>query len=127
MQLVNSALVGPTRALIQSQGGNPFLITDAGALNPDGLLQLLFNEAEVQTSVTPAIRFPIGPTGAPPSASADALIKSLQPSITFSGPAGRIVVAPYGQAAGQASWLPLIIAGVATTALLGWLVFGGRR
>ncbi len=126
MQLVNPALVGATRTLISSQGGNPFLINDRGELNPDGLVQLLFNEVEVTTSVTPPIRFPIGPTGTPPNAAADAMIKSLKPSIVFSGPAGRIVVAPYGQEIGT-SWLPVIIAGVATAAVLGWLMFGGRR
>ncbi len=127
MQLINPAMVGVTRTLIQSQGGNPFLINDHGELNPDGVLALLFDTVEVQTSITPSIRFPIGPTGQPPSPAAEELIKSLQPSIVFSGPAGRIVVAPYGQATTQASWWPVVIAGGATLVLLSWLVFGGRR
>ncbi len=126
MQLVNPALVGASRILIQQQGGNPFIINDRGELNPDGLLQLFFNNVEVQTAVTPTIKFPIGPNGLPPNPAADALIKSLQPSIVFSGPAGRVVVAPYGQAEGEASWWPVIIAGGATLALISWLVFGRR-
>ncbi len=125
MQVLSPAFVPGARALIQQQGGNPFIFTDGGELNPDGLIQLLFNEVEVSTSATPTLRFPIGPTGAPPNAAADALIKTLQPSIVFSGPAGRIVVAPFGQAQGT-SWLPLIVAGLAVTAVVGWLVFGDR-
>ncbi len=126
VQLLNPSFVPGARALIVAQGGNPYLLTDSGELNPDGLVQLLFNEVEVSTAITPTIRFPIGPTGAPPNPASDALIKSLQPSIIFSGPAGRIVVAPYGHPVGETSWAPLIIGGLALTAVVGWLVFGDR-
>lgn len=127
MQLISSSLVPATRNLIASQGGNPFMIRDDGSLSPDGVVSLFFNEVEIRTAVTPPLRFPIGPTGAPASPAADALVKSLQPSVTFRGPAGQVVVAPYGQVEGETSWWPVILAGGALAVLAGWLVFGGRR
>ncbi len=126
MQLVNPAMVGVTRNLIVSQGGSPFLINDRGEINPDGLISLFFNTVEVRTSVTPPLRFPIGPTGAPSDPATGALVESLKPTVIFSGPAGEVVIAPYGTEVAQ-SWLPIILAGTAVVALVGWLVFGGRR
>ena len=126
MQLIQPALVVATRNLISAQGGNPYMINDDGSVNPEGVISLFFNEVEIKTNLTPTLRFPIGPTGVPTDATADALIKSLQPSVTFHGPAGQVIVAPYGQAAGGNSWLPLAAVGLAVAALAGWLVFGGK-
>ncbi len=126
MQLISPALVGATRSLIVSQGGNPFLINDRGELNPDGIVSLFFNTVEVRTSITPPLRFPIGPTGAAPDPASDALIKSLKPTVIFTGPAGEVVVAPYGTEVAQ-SWWPIALAGVAVCGVIGWLIFGGRR
>ncbi len=126
MQLINPSLVGVTRTLISSQGGNPWMINNDGTLNPDGVLALFWNNVEIRTSVTPPIKFPIGPTGTPSSPSADLLVKSLKPTVILSGPAGQITVAPYGTVVAE-SWWPAIIAGGLGLALVGWLVFGQRR
>ena len=126
MKLINPALVGPTRALIQSQGGNPYMVNDDGSLNPDGVLALFFNNVEVRTSVTPPLLFPIGPTGTPADPATEALIRALKPTVILRGPAGEVVVAPYGTVVAK-SWIPVLVAGGVGLAVLGWLVFGQRR
>ncbi len=125
MRLVNQNLVGVTRNLIQSQGGNPWMITDSGELDPAGALSLLFNEVEVRTSVTPPIRFPTGPSGPPMDSATDSLMRSLKPTVIFSGPAGRVEIAPYGTEVAQ-SWTPVLVVGGIGLAIAAWLVFGGR-
>jgi len=125
MQLVSPALVGVTRTLIGSQGGNPWMINNDGTLNPDGVLALLWNNVEVRTSVTPPIKFPIGPTGTPTDPSTEALIKSLKPTVILSGPAGEITIAPYGTVVAE-SWWPAILVGAAGLGIIGWLIFGQR-
>jgi len=125
MQLINPNLVPAARSLIQSQGGNPWMVNDDGSLNPDGVLALFWNNVEVRTSVTPPIRFPIGPTGAPADPTTEALIKALKPTVILSGPAGEVMVAPYGTVVAT-SWLPVAIVGGLGLALVGWLVFGQR-
>jgi len=125
MQLINPNLVGTTRLLIQSQGGNPLMINNDGSLNPDGVLALFFNNVEVRTSVTPPLLFPIGPTGTPADPATEALVRSLKPTVILSGPAGRVMVAPYGTVVAK-SWVPVLVAGGVGLALLGWLVFGQR-
>jgi len=125
MRLIDPSLVGITRNLVASQGFNPLIVNSDGSLNPDGVLAMFFNQVEVQTSATPPLRFPIGPSGEPTDPATDALVKTLKPTVILSGPAGRVVVAPYGSEPAT-SWLPIIIAGGATVALIGWLVFGRR-
>lgn len=126
MQLINPALVGITRNLIASQGGNPMMVNNDGSLNPDGVLALFFNNVEVRTSVTPPLLFPIGPTGTPADPATEALIRSLKPTVILSGPAGQVVVAPYGTVVAE-SWVPVLLAGGAALAVIGWLIFGQRR
>ena len=119
-------MVPLARGLISAQNGNPWMLNDDGSLNPDGVLALFFDTVEVRTTATPALRFPIGPTGAPADPTTDALIRSLKPTVILSGPAGRVEVAPYGVTE-PGSWWPLAIGGTAAALLAGWLVFGGRR
>lgn len=126
MQLIDPNLVNISRALIASQGGNPLMLNDDGSLNPDGVIALFFNNVEVRTSVTPPLLFPIGPTGTQADPATDALVRSLKPTVILSGPAGRVVVAPYGTVVAE-SWLPVILGGAAVLGVLGWLVFGQRR
>lgn len=126
MQLINPSLVPITRNLIASQGGNPFMVNDDGSLNPDGVLALFWNNVEVRTSVTPPILFPIGPTGTPADPATEALIKALKPTVILKGPAGEVVVAPYGTVVAK-SWVPVAVAGAALVAVVGWLIFGQRR
>lgn len=126
MQLLNPAFVPGARALIQSQGGNPLILNNDGSLNPDGVLSLFWNNLEVRTSVTPPLLFPIGPHGTPADPATDALIRSLKPTVILKGPAGDVVIAPYGTVVAQ-SWGPVVIGGVLGLGVLGWLVFGQRR
>lgn len=126
MRLINPELVPVARSLIASQGGSPYLLNDDGSLSPDATLALFYNEVEVRTSVTPPLRFPIGPTGTPADPTTDALVRQLKPTVILRGPAGEVTVAPYGTEVAT-SWWPVILAGGATVLLAGWLVFGGRR
>lgn len=122
LQIVPPNLVPAAQALIAQQGGNPYLLQANGELNPDGVLALFFNQAEVRTSITPSLIFPIGPTGAPASPMTDALISSLQPTVILSGPAGRVEIAPYGVTQGAGSWWPLAIGGGAAAFVIWWLL-----
>lgn len=125
MQLINPNLVGVTRNLIAAQGGNPLMLNNDGSLNPDGVLSLFWNNVEVRTSITPPLLFPIGPTGTPTDPATEALIRSLKPTVILKGPAGEIVIAPYGTVVAQ-SWLPVALGGLAVLGVLGWLIFGQR-
>lgn len=125
MQLINPALVGVSRNLIASQGGNPLMVNNDGSLNPDGVLALFFNNVEVRTSVTPPLLFPIGPAGTPADPATEALIRSLKPTVILRGPAGEVVVAPYGTVVAK-SWIPVLLAGGLGLAVIGWLIFGQR-
>lgn len=124
MQILTPALVPAAQALIMSQGGDPNLLSPNGELNIVGAIGLFFNEAEVRTAVTPAIRFPIAATGAPPSPAVQELLNTLQPSIVLSGPAGTVTAAPYGVPVGESSWLPIALVGVGALAFIGWALFG---
>ena len=124
MQLVPPQLVASARALIASQGGNPGAINDNGDLDPGGILEMLFNEVEVKTSLTPTVRFPISASGAPADPATQELLNSLRPTVVFSGPAGSFEVAPYGSAQGTpTSWLPIIAIGGAVVLGIGYLVW----
>lgn len=124
MQILPSSMVPIAQGLIASQGGDPGILKPTGELNPVGIVELLFNQAEVRTAVTPNIRFPISASGQPPSAAVQALLSQLQPSVVFSGPAGEITIAPYGTPQGQQSWLPIALFGAGAVLFIGWAVFG---
>ena len=121
------SLVPAANAYIVSQGGAQDIFLPDGSLNPGGVLSLFFNQVEVKTNVTPALLFPINAHGAPPDPTTQMLLNQLQPTVVFSGPAGRIVVSPYGSSQGASSWWPVALIGGAVVLIGGWLVFGGRR
>ncbi len=126
MQILTPALVPVARALLIQQGADPNIIDSNGNLSAVGAIGLFFNEAEVRTALTPAIRFPITASGAPPSPAVQDLLNQIQPSVVFTGPAGTATVAPYGVPVGQTSWLPLVLIGVGAIGFLGWALFGGK-
>lgn len=121
------ALVPAANNYIASQGGTPNIFLGDGSLNPDGVLGLFFNQVEVRTDLTPALLFPINQTGPTPSPVMDELLGRLHPTVILSGPAGRVVVSPFGMSQGAKSWWPVIAVGGALALVAGWLVFGGRR
>ena len=124
MQILPSNLVPVAQGLIASQGGNPNIFQPNGELSTVGIIEMLFNQAEVRTAVTPSIRFPISASGAPPSPAVQELLNQIQPSVVFSGPAGEITIAPYGTPVGQTSWLPIALVGVGALLFIGWAVWG---
>lgn len=125
MQLIPQALVPAVQAYLTSQGQNPNLIGLDGSISPEGIVAFAFNEVTVHTSITPDITFPIAASGAPPDPTVQALLSTLQPSVTLSGPAGTINVAPFGQAVGTGSlgWWPIAIGVTAVLGFIGWSVF----
>lgn len=96
-------------------------------IDPNVLVSQFFDTVEVHTSATPPLIFPISAGGAPPSPLMAAALNSLQPTVVLSGPAGRVVVAPYGETKGATSWLPLALVSGALVLGLGWAFFGGRK
>ena len=95
-----------------------------GGINTSGVISQFYNQVTVRTAVTPDLVFPITANGPPPSAASQQLLDQLQPTIILSGPAGEYTLAPYGQATGQRSWLPIALVGVGAVLFIGWAVFG---
>lgn len=125
MQLIPTALVPAVQAYIASQGQNPNLIGNDGSISPEGIVAFAFNEVTVRTAITPDITFPISASGAPADPTIQQLIATLQPSVTLSGPAGTVNVAPFGQAAGTGSlgWWPIALGVTAVLGFAGWAIF----
>jgi hypothetical protein len=103
---------------------DPGIFNSDGTLNAAGAVNIFFDEVTVRTNITPDLVFPIAASGAPPSPAMQQLMNSLQPSVTLSGRAGNVTVAPYGQAQGQTSWWPLVLGGTAAVAFLVWALTG---
>lgn len=123
MQLIPSALIPAARAFLASQGQNPAIFTDSGELDGGALASILYNQVEIHTNATPPLIFPIGPGGPPADSVTNELLKALQPSVILSGPAGRVALAPYGEAPGATSWVPIALVGGAIILGIGWLVW----
>ncbi len=124
MQLIPQALVPAVQAYLAGQGQNPNIIAPDGSLDAAGLIGLAYNQVEVRTTLTPSLIFPIAPGGQQQGGAMEALVHQLQPTIIFSGPAGRQEIAPYGETAGAESWLPAIAIGGVVVLGIGWLIFG---
>jgi hypothetical protein len=124
MQLIPPALVPTVRAYLQQQGLNPNTIAYDGSLDAGGIVSNFYNQVTVRTAVTPDLVFPINQSGEPPNAVAKQLLDQLQPTVIISGPAGSFVLAPYGQAVGQRSWLPIAAVGLGAVVFIGWAIFG---
>lgn len=101
----------PTLSSVASQGA-PLLISQ------------FYNQITVDTAITPTLTFPISASGPPADPATQQLINALKPTVTFSGPAGVVTVAPYGASPGAGSWWPLALGGLAVIGILGYAVFG---
>lgn len=100
------------------------ILQPGGNLNVPGIISQAYNQVTVRTAVTPDIVFPISANGPPSSAATQELLNQLQPTVIISGPAGSFVLAPYGQAVGQTSWVPIALFGLGAAAFIGWALFG---
>lgn len=123
MQLVPRELVPVAQSLIAKQGYNPYLIDANGNLDAGGVLGVFFNEVEVRTTVTPPLKFPITATGPSPDPMMQEVLESLRPTVIFTGPAGREVIAPFGETSGASSWLPVALVGGAIVLGIGYLLW----
>lgn len=99
-------------------------LVNQGGVNAPGIISQFYNQVTVRTAVTPDIVFPISAGGPPPDLATQQLLNSIQPTVIISGPAGSFTLAPYGQAVGQRSWLPIALVGVGVVAFVGWAIFG---
>lgn len=124
MQILPAALVPAAQSLISQQGYDPNLISGDGSLNPAGVVNIFFDSVVVRTAITPDLIFPINASGAPPSEAMQELMRTIQPSVTLTGRAGTVTVAPYGAPTGQTSWLPIALFGLGGLAFVGWALFG---
>jgi hypothetical protein len=102
----------------------PANLIGSEGLNTAAAISMFYNQVEVRTAVTPTLRFPISSDGQPPSPFVQQLLNQLQPTVILSGPAGEVVLAPYGQATGQTSWLPIALFGIGSVLFIGWAVWG---
>lgn len=117
-------LVPAMRNALQNEGLDPNIVGYNGEISGAGLVGLAFDTVTVRTAVTPDLVFPISASGAPPSRGTQELLNQLQPTVILSGRAGDYTLAPYGQAKGQTSWLPLVLIGGGALAFLAWAMFG---
>ena len=78
----------------------------SGGKNPEQLLPAIWSNVEVRTNATPSIDAAISYD---PSAPPSPLLQWLRPTVILTGPAGRTVIAPYGEAGGSGG---LVAAGV---------------
>lgn len=124
MQILPASLVPVAQGFIRQQGYDPRIITSDGSLDPGGALSIFFDQAVVRTAITPDLVFPINAQGEPSSPAMQQLMNQLQPSVTLTGRAGTVVIAPYGQAQGQRSWLPIALFGAGAVLFIGWAFFG---
>lgn len=124
MQILPAYLVPVAQGLIREQGGDPNILFPDGSINPTGAVSLFFDRATVRTAITPDLIFPISASGEPPSRAQQELIAQLQPSVTLSGRAGTVIVAPYGVPQGSRSWIPIALFGAGAVLFIGWALFG---
>lgn len=116
LQLAPQALVPSIRALFQAQGIDGSAVDDQGNIDPQALLALAFDQVEIKTNATPTMTMNLK---GPSDPTTQALLNQLQPTLVFSGPAGRAVLAPQG-AAGEdgGNWFSALTgkAGIAVAA-----------
>lgn len=84
----------------------------------------LYDTVQISTSLTPTVSFSLSPNAPPPDAVTQQILNTLQPTVTLTGPAGTVNLAPFGQTAGTQSWWPLALIGLGTVGFLGWAFFG---
>lgn len=99
------------------------MLADNGEIDPQALFALAFDKVTVKTALTPEIPIDLTQKG---SGQVSQLVKDLQPVVILSGRAGRVVIAPAGEAAQVANLQPAAIqAGLGIgAALLGLIIIG---
>lgn len=86
---------------------NPSTTTNSGSgntgVNPFSVLGSLYDTIEVRSNAAPPVSINVNDLGAggPPNPASQAL----QPTIIFTGNAGRYALAPYGEASPTTGWL----------------------
>jgi len=110
MATVPSFLVPVVREALRSQGLPGDSITNEGKFNPTAFVEGTYTQAEFWTRVTPPVHFDVVDLvkDGPPHP----LTEFLQPTIVLTGPAGRLVIAPYGEAErGLVNWVAPAVVG----------------
>lgn len=98
LQIIPPLLINPARAALIAQGVDPKMISDSGELDPQALVAIAFNKVEISTTATPTITIDLSKTG---EGQASAAVRALRPTVVLSGRAGRVVIAPAGETAGN--------------------------
>lgn len=104
MALIPSTFVPVVRAALVTQGFPAGTITDAGEVSFAGLASGAYNKVEFSSNLTPAIAVDTETLDRP--GPVPWFVRVLKPTVTLRGPAGRVVIAP----AGEASKLGLFVA-----------------
>lgn len=85
--------------------------------NPLAALSAIYNRVEVRTSVSPPAVIDVGQT-LDSSQQPSPLVSFLKPTVIFSGPGGRAVIAPYGEAGDGTLFTVLFISGLVGVGVL---------
>lgn len=99
-------------ALTTSGGGQ-----GQSGVDPFGVLANIYDTVEIRSNAAPPMTLNIKDLGGAPSPAS----QYLQPTLIFSGPAGRYVYAPYGEA-GQYTGTLTSLGSLAAIAVVGFLV-----
>ncbi len=116
-----SALVPALRSALQSQGFPRSSVTDAGNIDPAALLSGVFHTIELRSAATPPITIKTAELqfGGPPNP----WLSFLKPTVIMTGPAGRTLIAPYGEAGDGTLGAVVVVGGlVGLGVLLGKLM-----
>lgn len=81
--------------------------------NPAASLANLYSTVQIRTSITPPVNVNVADAlqydpNAPPSA----IAQFIKPTVILQGPAGRVSIAPYGEAGDGTLMTVLIVAGI---------------
>jgi hypothetical protein len=87
--------VYPARGLLANQGIDPRMLEDNGEIDPQALFALAFDTVTVKTAIAPDMVIDMTKKG---SGQVSQIVKDAKPTIILSGRAGRIVIAPAGEA-----------------------------
>ncbi len=97
LQLAPAALVPSIRALFETQGIGGNAVDDQGNIDPQALLALAFDQVEIRTNATPPVTMSLK---GPSDPATQAILAKLNPTLIFTGAAGRAVLAPYDGTSG---------------------------
>lgn len=97
--------------MLQSMAGAPNLIDALKQGNPAAALANVYDHIEVRSMVTPPVHVNVL-EALDSSQPTSPLVKFLKPTVIFSGPYGRTVVAPYGESGDGTLMTVLAIVGL---------------